>query len=122
MLIVDDDEATCRLLSDWARSLGYRVDVTFGADAALQILRQGTAQVVLCDICMPGHDGVWLINQIGKHCPQVAVVIITGLTKMDPTVTLRPGVAAYITKPFKFEDVAAAIGSAFNAIDSSYRQ
>lgn len=122
VLIVDDDEATCRLLADWTRSLGYRVDVTFGAEAALQILRRGTVQVALCDICMPGRDGVWLIDQIGKHCRDVAVVIITGLTKMDPTVTLRPGVTAYITKPFKFEDVAAAISSAFNAIGSDYRQ
>jgi DNA-binding NtrC family response regulator len=119
VLIVDDDEATCRLLADWTRSLGYGVDVTFGADAALKILRRGTAQVALCDICMPGHDGIWLIDQIARHCPAVAVVIVTGLTKMEPAVTLRPGVTAYITKPFRFEDVATAIGGAFKAIASN---
>ena len=116
VLIVDDDEATCRLLADWTRTLGYRVDVTFGADTALQILQRGGILVVLCDIVMPGHDGVWLINQIGKYCPEVAVVIITGLTQMDPTVTLRPGVTGYVTKPFNFDELAMAIGSAFNAI------
>ena len=122
VLIVDDDEATCRMLAEWTRSLGYRVEVTFGADAALQILRRGTVHVALCDIVMPGHDGVWLINQIGRHCPDVAVVIVTGLTTMDAAVTLRPGVTAYITKPFQFEDVATAIRAAFDVIDRRYRQ
>jgi len=122
VLIVDDDESTCRLLADWTRSLGYRVDVTFGADSALQILQRGGVQVVLCDIVMPGHDGVWLINQIGRQCPEVAVVIITGLTKMDPAVTLRPGVTGYVTKPFNFEELATAIGAAVNAIADNYRQ
>ena len=121
VLIVDDDEATCRLLGDWTRSLGYRVDVTFGADSALQIIRRGGVHIALCDIVMPGHDGVWLIEQIGKYCPQVAIVIATGLTQMDPRVTLRPGVTGYITKPFKFEDVSAAIGTASNAIANNYR-
>ena len=120
ILVVDDDESTCRLLADWTRSLGYRVDVTFGADSALQILRRGGVHVVLCDIVMPGHDGVWLIEQIGRHCPEIAIVIATGLTQMDPRVTLRPGVTGYITKPFQFEELATAIGAAFNAIAANH--
>ena len=116
ILVVDDDESTCRLLADWTRSLGYRVDVTFGALSALQILRRGGVHVVLCDIVMPGYDGVWLIEQIGKHCPHVAIVIATGLTKMDPKVTLRPGVTGYVTKPFQFEELATAIDTAFDSI------
>ena len=119
ILVVDDDEATCRLLADWAHALGYRVDVTFGADSALQILRRGGIHVVLCDIVMPGHDGVWLIDQIGKHCPEVAVVVATGLTRMDPRVTLRPGVTGYLTKPFQFDELAAAIDTAFKAVADS---
>ena len=120
ILVVDDDEATCRLLADWTRSLGYHVDVTFGADPALKILKRGGIQVVLCDIVMPGHDGVWLIDQIGRHCSDVAIVIATGLTRMDPKVTLRRGVTGYITKPFHFEEMAAAIENAFATIAAQH--
>ena len=116
ILVVDDDESTCRLLAEWTRTLGYRVDVTFGADSALEIIKRGGIHVVLCDIVMPGHDGVWLIDQIGKHNPDVAVVVATGLTRMDPKVTLRRGVTGYVTKPVEFEELAAAIENAFHTI------
>ena len=116
VLVVDDDEATCRLLGQWIRHLGFHVVSAFNALQALALMHAHPADVVFCDIVMPGHDGVWLIDQLRAQFPQTAVVIATGLTKMDPAVTLAPSVAAYLVKPFDFDDVASALGSAFDAI------
>jgi len=116
VLVVDDDEATCRLLGDWIRHLGFHVMIAFNAQQALAMMHVHPADVAFCDIVMPGYDGVWLIDQLRAEFPHTAVVIATGLTKMDPTVTLAPSVAAYLVKPFDYDDVASALGSAFDTI------
>jgi CheY-like chemotaxis protein len=71
--------------------------------------------LALCDVLMPGHDGIWLTNQILSRHPGVPVALATGLMEMDPTVTLRPGVVGYIVKPFKRQAVAALLTAAFDA-------
>ena len=122
VLVVDDDEATCQLLGHWVRLLGFHAMTARGAHEALVLMRNHPANVALCDIVMPVRDGIWLIDQLRRDFPNTAVVIATGLTAMDPSVTLAPAVTGYIVKPFRFEDVAAAVGGAFAAIADSYRQ
>src|SRR6185295_14528161 len=116
VLVVDDDEPTCQLLAEWVRMLGFDATTARSAQQALALMRKEPAQVAFCDIVMPGRDGVWLIEQLRRQFPATAVVIATGLTKMDPAVTLSPSVTAYLVKPFHFDDVASALGSAFTSI------
>jgi two-component system NtrC family sensor kinase len=121
VLVVDDDEATCTLLAEWIGHLGFDVATAQSAHKALTLMRTHPADVAFCDIVMPGKDGIWLIDQLRHHFPETAVVIATGLTRMDPSVTLSPRVAAYLVKPFDFDDVASALGSAFDALAVRYR-
>ena len=116
VLVVDDDEPTCQLLADWIRHLGFHVMTALSAQQALSLMRAHPAEVVFCDIVMPGRNGIWLIDQLRQQFPGTAVVIATGLTKMDPAVTLAPSVTAYLVKPFDLDAVASALGSAFDAI------
>ena len=109
VLVVDDDEGVRKVLTRWVADMGYAVKAAADADTALQIVRESTIDVALCDIRMPGHDGVWLIEQIGRLAPAPAIVLATGMVEMDPTVTLRPGVVGYVVKPFHREDLAKVI-------------
>jgi DNA-binding NtrC family response regulator len=120
VLVVDDDEPTCHLLSDCVRLLGFDATIATSARQALALMRERPAQVVFCDIVMPEYDGAWLIEQIGRRYPGTAVVIATGLTTIDPSVTSAPCVAAYLVKPFQYEDIAAALGSAVAAVADGY--
>ncbi len=122
VLVVDDDEATCDLLADWVRLLGFHVMIARGAEQALALMRAHPADIAFCDIVMPGHDGIWLIDQIRRHFPATAVIIATGQTTLDPSVTLAPCVTAYLVKPFDCDEVASAIGSAVTTIADGYRQ
>ena len=105
ILVVDDDEGVRKLLMRWVTSMGYTVKVAPDAETALSVLRDFQIDVALCDIRMPGHDGIWLVEQMRRHHPSVAVVLATGLLEMDPMVTLRSGVVGYIVKPFNREDL-----------------
>ena len=109
VLVVDDDEGVRRVLSRWAAEMGYTVHAAADADSALDMMREHPVDVALVDVRMPGHDGIWLIDQVRKLFPETAMVLATGLLEMDPIVTLRPGVVGYIVKPFTREDLAKVI-------------
>ncbi|HEU5255581.1 MAG TPA: response regulator [Vicinamibacterales bacterium] len=109
VLVVDDDEGVRRVLSRWAAEMGYTVQAAADADNALDIMREHPVDVALVDVRMPGHDGIWLIDQVGRLFPETAVVLATGLLEMDPMVTLRPGVVGYVVKPFNREDLTEVI-------------
>ena len=57
ILIVDDDEALARLLSEILRSEGFSTRECLSGPAALETLAQDDFQLVLLDIMMPGMNG-----------------------------------------------------------------
>ncbi len=109
VLVVDDDDGVRRVLSQWVQRLGYDVHVADSAEAGLEVLERTPIDVALCDVLMPGTGGIWLADRIRERFPAVAIVLATGLQEMDPSVTLRPGVVAYVVKPFGHEEISAAI-------------
>ena len=109
ILVVDDDEGVRKVMTRWVSEMGYTVKAAADADTALTMMRECPIDVALCDIRMPGHDGIWLLKQVCRFYPEIAIVLATGLMEMDPMVTLRPGVVGYIVKPFNREDLAKVI-------------
>ena len=109
ILVVDDDEGVRKLLARWVEGMGYTVNVAPDAETALDIMRGIQIDVALCDIRMPGHDGIWLVDQMRRFHSGVAVVLATGLLELDPMVTLRAGVVGYIVKPFNREELERVI-------------
>ena len=109
ILVVDDDEGVRKGLSRWVSEMGYAVKAAPDADTALELMRECPIDVALVDVRMPGHDGIWLLEQVCRFYPDIAIVLATGLLEMDPMVTLRPGVVGYIVKPFNREDLAKVV-------------
>ena len=109
VLVVDDDEGVRQVLSRWVVELGYTVRAAADADSALDMMRGQPVDVALVDVRMPGHDGIWLLDQARQLFPDTAMVLATGLLEMDPTVTLRPGVVGYIVKPFNRQALTQVI-------------
>ena len=115
ILIVDDDAGVRGLLRRVIGDMGYQVTEAADALAALEVLENNEVGLAFVDIRMPGRDGVWLVDQIVSRHPGVPVVVATGLSEMDPHVTLRAGVIGYVMKPFKRSDLAEVIRAAFAA-------
>src|SRR5262245_62798669 len=109
VLVVDDDDGVRRVLSRWAADMGYTVHAAADADSALDMMREHQVDVALVDVRMPGHDGIWLIDQVRRLFPETAVVLATGLLEMDPMVPLRAGVVGYIGQPFNRADLATVM-------------
>jgi DNA-binding NtrC family response regulator len=109
VLFVDDDDGVRKVLSRWAEDLGHRVHVAANAEDAMAVMQRGPIDVAVCDVRMPGHDGIWLVDQLRRNYPYTSVALATGVTELDPMVTLRPGVVGYIIKPFNRDELEAVI-------------
>jgi len=101
VLLVDDEELIRVVMMRWLESLGYEPRQAADADQALQMMAERPADVALCDIAMPGHDGLWLAERLRSLYPDSAVIMVTGSLDVDAALTsLSIGAVDYLAKPF----------------------
>ena len=95
VLVVDDEPGIREILARWLTGGGYDVQTASSADEALRCVHDRPPAVALCDIRMPGHDGLWLVQHIRRAAPETAVIMATGVQDVNSAVTsLRQGVMA----------------------------
>jgi CheY-like chemotaxis protein len=120
VLVVDDEEAIRRLLTRWLSGWGYEAKEAANADEALEMLATQPADIILCDVMMPVHDGIWLAEQVRARWPQTAVIMASSAQDMDTVVRMRKqGAVDYVTKPFGREMLRQALQRASERIESS---
>ena len=101
VLIVDDDSSLRPMLAAWVNRFGYAAVEADSAETALQRLDDMPADIALCDVNMPGHDGVWLAARIRERFATTAVIMATSVDDVDVAVsTLKNDVVDYLLKPF----------------------
>jgi putative two-component system response regulator len=109
VLVVDDEESIRQVLTRWITVVGYHATEADCAEAGLEAMKANPAAVVFCDVQMPGHGGLWLAGVLRAQFPQTAIILATGVTTVPATTSLRPGIIAYLTKPFSAPDVRTAL-------------
>ena len=110
VLVVDDENGVRDLMTRWLQAGGLSVTSAANAEEALGRVEASPPAVALCDIRMPGHDGLWLAERIRSRCPETAVIMATGVQDIGPAVeSLRQGVVEYLTKPFGPERLREAV-------------
>jgi two-component system NtrC family response regulator len=120
VLVVDDEEAIRRLLTRWLSGWGYQAKEAGNADEALEIMTAEPADIMLCDVMMPVHDGIWLAEQVRGRWPQTAVIMASSAQDMETVMRMRKqGAVDYVTKPFGREMLRQALQRASQKIQSS---
>lgn len=109
VLIIDDESGIRDFLARWLAGAGYETRQAGDAETALALLEAAPSDVVLCDVNMPGHDGLWLVERLRERFPTVAIVLATAADSIPPVVSLREGVVDYLVKPFERALVLAAV-------------
>lgn len=113
ILIVEDEDATRRLLGRLLEGYGYTCTLAGNAQEARQRLSEREFALILCDVNMPGESGLDLVRQILQEYPQTAAVMVTGLD--DPqlaNIALESGAYGYILKPFETNEILINIANA----------
>ena len=110
VLIVDDEEQVRRLLARWLSSWGYEARMAVSACDALEQMAAAPPAIVLCDVMMPVHDGLWLTDRIREQWPEVAVIMASGAQDMATvTSTKKKGAVGFVPKPFGRETLRQAL-------------
>jgi DNA-binding NtrC family response regulator len=116
LLIVDDEEHICSMLSRHFEYLGYDVTTADCAKKALAFLENAKADVVISDIMMPGMSGVEMLKIIRREYPMTRVIMITGYVTLENGLAcLRYGADTCVFKPI--EDVAELETAVARAVD-----
>jgi DNA-binding NtrC family response regulator len=112
ILLVDDDRKIRELLKIWLTGAGHTISEAPDAESGLAMLATKAFAVAMLDKDMPGHDGTWLVEQIQKGYPAVAMLLATGDDQIPPRVSLSRGIQGYLVKPFTRDAVLAAVSDA----------
>lgn len=113
VLAIDDDPAFLETLHPLLREEGFNVLTCTSGAKALTMLQcvEHEIRVVLLDYSMPHLDGAETLQYLRQLYPQVKVVAVTGVDIRQLPEGFREGVDHLLQKPFRREDLVAAINS-----------
>jgi DNA-binding response OmpR family regulator len=110
ILVVDDEVDVLEMIEMGLQSAGYRVLVAESGERAIEIFERQGADLVICDIRMPGMDGITTITRLREHDPGLPVVVLTGfLTPSTVEECDRLGDVGMVGKPFVFRELSRAV-------------
>ncbi len=113
VLVVDDDAEMRALLVDVLRNEGYdAAEAKDGAEAVLA-LRAREFDVILMDKNMPGPSGLDLLPGFLRVCPRSRIIMMTAFGDVPSYMeAVEKGAVEYLFKPFRMEEMKAAIQKA----------
>jgi CheY-like chemotaxis protein len=106
VLIIEDNEANLDLMTYLLRAFGYATEAARDGVAGLERIRQGGIDLVICDIQLPGLDGLALVKEArataaGREVPLLAVTAFAQAG--DRERLLGAGFDGYVSKPIEPE-------------------
>ena len=111
ILIVDDEEDICQILSYSLQAAGYQTSVAHSAEEALALIEQSAPDLLLLDIMMDGLSGTDLAKLLQERgLLTFPIIFLTALTsESDVLKGFQLGADDYITKPFHLTEVLARV-------------
>ena len=113
VLIIDDDPEIGRMIQETLSTVGYEVFVASGGQEGLDLARRQMLDLIICDILMPGKDGLETIMDLRRAHPSAMIMAISGGGAYHMTSALgwaeRVGAQASMRKPFTPEELVAKV-------------
>ena len=101
LLIVDDEQSIRKLCVTVGEALGFACMEANSGEAALALLEEQPAQMILTDMVMPNMSGLEFLERVKKMFPRTEVALMTGHGSVETAVqAMKLGAYDYITKPF----------------------
>lgn len=109
VLLVEDERTIREPLADYLVDRGFIVSAAADASEARTLLGALAFDIVVCDIMMPGEDGLSLARHIGEHIDIPVILLTARSEEIDRVLGLELGADDYITKPFSPRELVARI-------------
>lgn len=113
LLIVDDEPNTLASLSRAFRMAGFEATVADNAQKGLQLATSEAFDLIFSDVVMPGHDGLWLLEQLKAQEVAAPVVMMSGQAHIEMAVrATKLGALDFLEKPLSTEKLLLTIENA----------
>lgn len=117
LLIVEDDIAYSTMMQTWLRKKGFDVDKVSSVKAAVKIINSDKQyHLVLSDLRLPDHDGLFLLDWMRKSGINIPFIVMTSYAEVQNAVlAMKSGANDYIAKPVQPDILLQKIHDAINA-------
>lgn len=123
ILIVEDDLAFGTMLQTWLKKKGFDVEKVTNVGAAARWLTEGGADsvnLILSDLRLPDHDGLFLLTWMRKRNIAVPFIVMTHYAEVQNAVlAMKSGAADYIAKPVQPDILLQKINDALQAASAA---
>lgn len=117
ILVIDDERSIRNTLKDILEYEKYQVDLAEDGTMGLEMIKKNEYDIILCDIKMPGMDGIEVLENIYESGIDTPIVMISGHGNIDTAVeSIKKGAYDFIEKPLDLNRLLITIR---NAMDKS---
>jgi DNA-binding NtrC family response regulator len=110
VLVVDDEELIRDTLAEVLSQERFAVSTAADGESALRAAEQTFFDVVLCDVSLPGIDGLEVLERLLRVSPETSVILITAYATVESAVeAFQRGAHDYLMKPIILDEVIAKI-------------
>ena len=114
ILVVDDDRPIADTLRRHFISSGFQSWSAESAEEALSLMSEADPDLVVTDICMPGMDGLDLLERIREATDEVDVIVITAHEDMASAIrAMKAGAYDYLVKPLDLDQIDLLVQRCF---------
>lgn len=110
VLLVEDEAKIAGFVRKGLGAQGFSVTHSGNGDEALELAADGSFDVILLDIMLPGRDGLSILKELREQRNTVPVLLLTARSETNQRVEgLNLGADDYITKPFFMDELLARL-------------
>ncbi|MCR4995658.1 MAG: response regulator transcription factor [Butyrivibrio sp.] len=110
ILIAEDEVATAKALKILLEKAMYSVDIVHNGDDAWDYIQEGSYEVIVLDIMMPGKSGIEVLSLIRQKGIRTPVLLLTSKAEIEDRVAgLEAGADDYLPKPFATSELIARV-------------
>lgn len=121
VLIIDDDEELCELVSEYLAVEGFEIQAVNDGDAGLEKALTGNFDLAILDVMMPKKNGFEVLRELRKQS-QLPVLMLTARgDDMERIVGLETGADDYLPKPFNPRELVARLRAILRRVSSEVR-
>jgi DNA-binding response OmpR family regulator len=110
LLLVEDERRLAQVVRRVLEEEGHTVDLAHDGEDGLAMARDGSHDVIVLDVLLPGMDGIELCQTLRRERLDTPVLLLTALDGVDDRVRgLDAGADDYLPKPFAFQELLARL-------------
>lgn len=111
ILVIEDDSAIAKSISDFLKSNNYVVDIASDGETGFNLASTNEYDLIISDYLLPKINGQEIINRLRKNGINTSVLAISVCDKTQNKINLlNNGADDYLVKPFFFSELNARIG------------